>query len=273
MASGRFLSISIAEDERLGKLSITAELIYIKTIPHLDRDGMISGKPGLLWAKACPLREELFGHTQAIVEEWVKLGLVIRFATDEGPVLFFTGFSKNNNLPHYDRERPSRFPPPPGYTRNGKGLVTVEQVQDELQEPLQEFDSQEQEEDQDKDKEEAATRAGTREATPPTAAAVDPNVAIVWETWLANMPGTLTPVIVDAVNGLLKKYSAAEIVEAITIAVKKNNRSLSYIEGILVRGAFSTAPPGNGFAGKDKIHEAAEASRKRLIADGKGHLL
>src|SRR5688500_5767964 len=125
MASGRFLSVSIAEDDRLGRLSITAELIYLKTIPHLDRDGMISGRPGLLYSKVCPLREELFGETAALIDEWVNVGLVIRFECNEGSVLFFPGFSKNNNLPHYHRERPSRFPVPPGYERTPKGLVEI----------------------------------------------------------------------------------------------------------------------------------------------------
>src|SRR5678815_1749341 len=107
MAHGRFISTTIAEDERLAKLSATAELIYLKTIPHLDRDGMITGKPGLLWAKVCPLREELFEDTRAIIEEWVALDLAIHFITDLGPVLFFPGFAKNNKLPHYERESPS----------------------------------------------------------------------------------------------------------------------------------------------------------------------
>lgn len=159
MASGRFLSTSIAEDDRLSKLSLMAEFIYLKTIPHLDRDGMITGRPGLLYSRVCPAREELFGGLLALIDEWVAIGLVIRFHSDEGPVLFFPGFLKNNNLPHYERERASRFPVPPGYSRTSKGLTPVnvnesdqdnvlELVQDELQESIQDFDLQEQEEDQ-----------------------------------------------------------------------------------------------------------------------------
>jgi hypothetical protein len=123
MASGRFLSVSVAEDDKLSKLSMTAEYVYLKTIPHLDRDGLITGKPGLLYSKVCPTREELFGGLQVIIDEWVQVGLVIRYVTDEGPALFFRGFSKNNNLPHYERERPSRFPAPPGYYRASAGLL------------------------------------------------------------------------------------------------------------------------------------------------------
>ena len=122
MAQGRFVNKSIAEDDRLGKLSAMAEFVFLKTIPHLDRDGMITGKPGLLYSKTHPLREELFGQTQTFIDEWVAVGLVIPFNTPEGPALFFPGFAKNNKLPHYDREQPSRFPPPPGWARGETGL-------------------------------------------------------------------------------------------------------------------------------------------------------
>jgi hypothetical protein len=148
MASGRFLSTTIAEDDRLARLSIAAELLYLKTIPHLDRDGMISGRAGFLWGKVCPLREELIGEMQSAINEWVRVGLVVRTITEAGPVLFFPGFLKNNHLPHYSRERPSRFGPPPGYVRAKRGLV----VQELVQELVQEFPLQEQDQDQEEDK-------------------------------------------------------------------------------------------------------------------------
>jgi hypothetical protein len=45
MARGRFLSESVATDARLNGLSVEAELVYLMTIPHLDRDGLIEGDP------------------------------------------------------------------------------------------------------------------------------------------------------------------------------------------------------------------------------------
>lgn len=84
------------------------------------------------------------------------------------------------------------------------------------------------------------------EGAAPPAAAIDRDLARVWEVWDANMPGTRSPVIVDGVNALLDEYSAAEIEEAIAIACKQNKRTLRYIEGILAKGAFSTAPPSVG---------------------------
>lgn len=196
MASGRFLSISIAEDDRLSRLSLIAEYVYLKAIPHLDRDGLVTGKPGLLYSRVCPTREELFGGLQAIIDEWVAVGLVVRFTSPEGPALFFVGFSKNNNLPHYERERPSRFPPPPGYYRTDKGMFpdgtlppekkskkakddslpesgeSDNSILDEVQELLQDSvpilgtEEEEQEEDKDQDKDQGRERAPARIASP-----------------------------------------------------------------------------------------------------------
>jgi hypothetical protein len=264
MARGRFLSTSVAEDDRLSRLSLTAELLYLKTIPHLDRDGMISGRAGYLWGRVCPLREELMLEMQGAINEWVTVGLVVRLDTDIGPVLFFPGFLKNNNLLHYDRESPSRFPVPPGYERTEMGLIPegaeqkkkptrkpkMEQVppnsngnyplvNDVVNELVIDFASKGEVEVKDQVKEEAET--------PPAAAAVtSPDTARLWVKWDANMPGTKTPVIVDSVNGLLDDYAIAEIEEAITIACKRNIRTFSYVQGILAKGALRSPPTPNG---------------------------
>lgn len=104
---------------------------------------------------------------------------------------------------------------------------------------------------------------------PPPAAAIDPDVARLWTKWDANMPGAKTRVIVDGVNALLDDYSIAEIEEAITIACKRNKRYLSYVEGILARGAFSQAPPGNsnGYMNKGERQNAAVDEAFRILQE------
>lgn len=125
MAQGRFLSGSVAEDERLNNLSIEAQMLYLMSIPHLDRDGLINGNPSALLGKVCPLRPKLASRVPHIIAEWVQAGLIVKYSNGDGWVLWFKGFAKNNPLTHYTREKASRFPPPPGYTRNedDKGLI------------------------------------------------------------------------------------------------------------------------------------------------------
>lgn len=65
----------------------------------------------------------------------------------------------------------------------------------------------------------------------------------VGKAWTDNMSGTLTPFLIDQLKELEKEYNPREIVGAIEIAVKRNRRTLSYVEGILRRGV--DLPPMN----------------------------
>jgi hypothetical protein len=125
MASGRFLSTTVATDHQVAMLSIEAEALYLRAIPHLDRDGLLTGDPMRLLAMVAPLRfSALIARIADLVEEWVAVGLVTRYGSPDGPVLWFKGFAKNQVL-RYDRERASVYPPPPGHIRTDAGLQRV----------------------------------------------------------------------------------------------------------------------------------------------------
>jgi hypothetical protein len=126
MARGRMINQSVATDKRLNGLTMQAELLYLKAIPHLDRDGLILGDPLVLWGKVCPRRPELMGEIADIIKEWVESELVISYDSEEGEVLFFVGFHKNQSGMRYDREGASTLPPPPGYVRTSSGMVPQE---------------------------------------------------------------------------------------------------------------------------------------------------
>lgn len=262
MARGRFISESVATDARLNSLSVEAELVYLMTVPHLDRDGLISGDPDVLWGKVCPKRRLFIDRIAVFIQEWAKAGLVTMYDSDEGPVLWFGGFAKNQVGLRYDRETPSKFPAPPGYIFGTDGIVvsppppdipdpethpnppdlsdvdSLPQVSGTLPEASGNCLAQWQVEDQDQLEVKDQGKAEAEGATPSAAAVLDPDAARVWEAWNANMPGTKSPVIADGVNALLDEYSAAEIIEAIAIACRRHKRSLGYIEGILIKGVF-----------------------------------
>lgn len=123
MARGRMINQSIATDKRLNSLSLEAHLVYMMTIPHLDRDGLVLGEPFVLASQVCPRRPELVALMEGIVGEWIAAELVIQYDGKEDPILFFAGFTKNQSGLRYDRETPSQFPPPPGYKRTNSGLL------------------------------------------------------------------------------------------------------------------------------------------------------
>lgn len=121
MAKGRMVSVKAGQDPDLNSMSVEAELVFLLTVPHLDRDGLITGDPIPLWACVAPRRVELMDKMPRIIGEWIERGLVVRYEWKDGAILFFPGFRKHNqNLP-YEREPVSDFPPPPGYYRDAKG--------------------------------------------------------------------------------------------------------------------------------------------------------
>ena len=125
MARGRMISTEIAEDEEFNEMSIDSQFMFIRTIPHLDRDGLIAGNPILLHAKVAPLLQQYGTKMESIINEWINSGFVIRYSDGKKDVLFFKNFSKHQNGMRYDREAVSQFSPPPGYVRTEDGLVAL----------------------------------------------------------------------------------------------------------------------------------------------------
>lgn len=122
MANGRFLSKRIALDGRFNSLSTEAALLFIMTIPHLDRDGIITGDLRELWAEVAPLQSAMRDRMAELVGEWEREELVLIYEASRTKALFFPGFSKNQKI-LYNREAASKFPVPPGYSRANDGLV------------------------------------------------------------------------------------------------------------------------------------------------------
>lgn len=119
MANGRFVSRSISTNEQLGAVSIEADFLFGRCIPHLDRDGRITGNPALLAATVAPLRAELTPHCVAgLLEELASavdadgVPLVLWYEVAGQRVLAFPGFSRQQQGMKYDREAASRFPAP-----------------------------------------------------------------------------------------------------------------------------------------------------------------
>lgn len=138
MARGRMLATTIADDKRFNALPVDAALVYLMTIPQLDRDGLILGEPMLLWGQVCRRRVDLMPHMADIVTAWITSGLVTAYKTEDGDtVLHFTGFQKNQSM-RYDREAASRFPCPPGFSRTDKGLEP-DGVQPSIDEQLEQL--------------------------------------------------------------------------------------------------------------------------------------
>lgn len=132
MARGRMINQSIAEDVEFNEMSIEAQLMFMRTLPFLDRDGLISGSMAVLKGKVAPLLN-LSLSMNTILQEWLDAGLVMVYQDGKKPIMFFIGFAKNQIGMRYEREPESAYPAPPGYIRTPKGMITAEEH--EIQQP------------------------------------------------------------------------------------------------------------------------------------------
>ena len=279
MAAGRFLSASVAEDERLNGLSVEAQMLYLMAIPHLDRDGLINGNASVFMGRVCPLRPELTAKAQSLIQEWVDTGLVLKYSTGEGTALWFKGFSKNNPLAHYHREKASRFVAPPGYVRGDKGLIPEDakpkadptQTSNDSDGGLPEESGILPEESGNSPREvevevRSEVEVQTQEQPAPKArggvkTGTDTAVGAVFACWGDNMPGTLTPIITDMIDDWITTHGPEEVIRAIVVAVQNNKRHANYVEGVLRNRAAGIDP-------KQKFQQAAvdayDSPRKRM---------
>ena len=127
MAKGRLMPAELAYDERLARLELSSMTLFLLMLPHLDRDGLMDGRPLALWAKAAPLRLELREDAARAISAWVDVGLVVRYVGTQGEALLFVqDFRQWNSSFKYEREAPSKYPPPPGWVRTRWGLTPTD---------------------------------------------------------------------------------------------------------------------------------------------------
>lgn len=219
MARGRMIANTVATDKRLNALTCAAALVYLMAIPHLDRDGLILGDTMPFWGKVCPRRVEFMGHMADIIAEWIDAGLVISYECDEGTILCFTGFFKNQTGMHYDREAASSFPPPPGYIRAAKGLekLSLEVGPDKVR-----------------------SESGVGQDDVPLKFKVkESNSNSDGDGWRAVVDtyqqeiGVITPSVSEEIKAYFAEMGPVLIVDAIKEASRNNVRKWSYVDSVL----------------------------------------
>ena len=270
MARGRMLATTIADDKRFNALPVDAALVYLMTIPQLDRDGLILGEPMSLWGQVCRRRPDLIDRMAVIIEAWISCGLVVPYTTDDDDrILYFAGFQKNQSMTHYGREAESRFPCPPGYVRTDKGLTPDKSYSDD-----------------DMPADELRTNSGLTpdevqpninkrninkengNAADASSSLLNPELGAVYACWDDNM-GVLSPLLSDQLNELVTTYTAKEVIRAIGIAVNANVRNMKYVTGVLRnRAAGDDGKRSNGAKPKTKMTPLLDANGQPVIENG-----
>lgn len=123
MARGRMLNRSLAHSVQFSNLqNDTHRLLFVMAIPHLDRDGRMTGNPRAFRATACPMLDHVTDETvRAAFSDFERVKLVQFYTDDEGQeVASAPGFERQQQGMRYGREGPSRFGPDPNAPPKGK---------------------------------------------------------------------------------------------------------------------------------------------------------
>jgi hypothetical protein len=106
------LSRSIAQNEQLAHVSLEADYLFARCIPHLDCEGRMPGHPTLVKSIVCPLRDEITPQrVPDLLRSLVAQGLVRWYEAGGKQVLEFPGFKAHQTGMKLDREAASTLPP------------------------------------------------------------------------------------------------------------------------------------------------------------------
>lgn len=117
MPNGRFVSRTIALSTQLAGVSLEADYLFGRCIPHLDVDGRLTGEPALVKASVVPLRTEMTPDKIAscLAELTAARGidntpLVYWYQTRGHKCLEFPAFRAHQRGMHPEREAKSKLP-------------------------------------------------------------------------------------------------------------------------------------------------------------------
>lgn len=111
MAEGRFISRTIAFSEQLGQVSLEADYLFMRMLPHLDCEGRLAGSARSIRAHVCPLRDDLtIEGVSAALAELDQARLVNWYEVDGIQCVEYPNFSKHQVGLRKNREAASRVP-------------------------------------------------------------------------------------------------------------------------------------------------------------------
>lgn len=123
MAKARLLPDALVSSKEFSLLQTDSALAFLMLLPHWDRDGLIDGDTVWELPRLMRGRDDLSRNLLAFVEKWETVGLIKSYSVGSRKILYWKKFRVHNPNIITSREAPSKFPPPPNYTRHEAGLI------------------------------------------------------------------------------------------------------------------------------------------------------
>lgn len=123
MAKSRLLTEELLASFEYSLLDDDAAFAFIYTVPHWDRDGLLSGDVSRLSPLLFTNRKKPQDMTRLYVDQWANVKLIRSYEVAGRRILHWPLFRVYNPNMLTLRERPSKYPAPPGWTRHPVGLI------------------------------------------------------------------------------------------------------------------------------------------------------
>lgn len=105
------ISKSIATSEQVASVSLIADYLFTRMIPHLDSEGRMPGSPRTVKGIVCPLREDITAaQIETALAELHKVGLIVWYAVEGKQYVEFPKFRDHQRGARFAREGVSRLP-------------------------------------------------------------------------------------------------------------------------------------------------------------------
>lgn len=112
MPDGRFLGKGVATSEQLAGVSLKADFLFTRCLPHLDVEGRMAGTPRTVKAIACPLRDEMtVTAVESALSELATARLIIWYRSEGTELISYPNFRRHQKGLIVAREAPSKLPP------------------------------------------------------------------------------------------------------------------------------------------------------------------
>lgn len=234
MARIRTIKPTFWDDEKVGKLSPLARLLFIGTWNIADDEGILIWQPQYLRARIFPYDDLTIRKVSIFMDEVFKQKFIQVYKVESETYAILLNFRKHQKISH---PQPSSFPLPPEAilklingenSRNVHGTFTNDSGLSGKGIEGNGIDK----EGKGIDKEGKGTREGTREEPTTTTAATEKTVGDIFKSYENNI-GALTPHICDRLKALITEHPPDWIREAIEKATRLEKRNLGYVEAIL----------------------------------------
>lgn len=127
MAKTRLLAAEFLLSYEFSLLQSDSALAFLYTVPHWDRDGLLDGDAVWSLPQLMLGRQELQSRVSLFVKNWVDAKIVTSYEVVNRRILHWPKFRIYNSNIITTREAPSRYPPPPGWSRTPVGLVPCDE--------------------------------------------------------------------------------------------------------------------------------------------------